>query len=316
MVSARAARSIDLDPSTWTGSRSDGSQSRLRLDNEATRARSAFSYGFSCGDEIVASPQTIEDYMPKAFVHGNPETSALWRAVVESLNARGIDDISLLSPPGFGAPVPIGWEPNQANYCDWLVGELEALGGNVDLVGHDWGAGHVYGALAQRPDLLRSWAADCAGLVHPDYVWHDMALLWQTPEVGEQAVAAMTAGSLEERTAGLVGLGMRADVAAEIAAAQDEEMTRCILVLYRSAAQPAMRELGERLRSTAQRPGLVLIATEDPYTGTPEMASEVATTLGARTVTLEGLGHWWMFDGAEAAANALVAHWAEASGAS
>ena len=102
-------------------------------------------------------------------------------------------------------------------------------------------------------------------------------------------------------------------MAGEIAAAQDEEMTRCILALYRSAAQPAMRKLGEKLRSTAQRPGLVLIATEDPYAGTPEMASEVASMLGANTVRFEGLGHWWMFDGAQAAVDALVAHWAKAS---
>lgn len=250
--------------------------------------------------------------MPRAFVHGNPETSALWRALVESLSARGIDDVTLLSPPGFGAPVPTDWEPTQTHYSDWLVAELEALGGNVDLVGHDWGAGHVYGALAKRPDLLRSWAADCAGLIHPDYVWHDMAQLWQTPDAGEQAVAAMTAGSLDERTAGLVELGIRADVAAEIAAAQDDEMSRCILALYRSAAQPAMRELGLRLRSTAQRPGLVLIASEDPYAGTAEMAGDVASMLGAKTVTLEGQGHWWMFDGAQAAADALVEHWAAA----
>jgi pimeloyl-ACP methyl ester carboxylesterase len=248
--------------------------------------------------------------MPKVFVHGNPETSALWRALVHELEARGIDDITLLSPPGFGAPVPAGWEPSRANYCDWLIGELETLGGNVDLVGHDWGAGHLYGVLAKRPQLLRSWAADCAGLIHPDYVWHDMAQLWQTPGAGEEAVAAMFARSAEDRSATWRGMGIRADVAADIAEAQNDEMARCILVLYRSAAQPAMRELGERLRSSEQRPGLVFIATEDPFAGTPEMASEVADTLGAGTVALEGLGHWWMFDGATAAADSLVAHWA------
>jgi pimeloyl-ACP methyl ester carboxylesterase len=100
--------------------------------------------------------------MPKAFVHGVPETSAIWGALVDELETRGIGDITLLTPPGFGAPVPQGWEPNQSNYGNWLLAELESLGGNVDLVGHDWGAGHVYGALAARPGLLRSWAADQA----------------------------------------------------------------------------------------------------------------------------------------------------------
>jgi len=247
--------------------------------------------------------------MPRVFVHGNPETSALWRPLFEELESRGLDDLHALSPPGFGAPVAEGFEPTHTGYRDWLIGELEALGGDVDLVGHDWGAGHVYGVLAERPDLLRSWAADCAGLVHPDYVWHAGAQAWQTPEVGEQAVEAMFAPPVEQRAATWASLGIRADIAQEIAADQNDAMGCCILALYRSAAQPAMQALGERLRATEKRPGLVLIATEDPYTGTPEMAVAVAQSLGAGTVRLEGQGHWWMFDGAPAAADALAAHW-------
>ena len=77
------------------------------------------------------------------------------------------------------------------------------------------------------------------------------------------------------------------EVASEVAAAQDSEMGRCILALYRSAAQPAMRELGERLCGTEQRPGLVIIASEDPFTGTPDMGAEVASSLGAKTLMLE-----------------------------
>jgi len=251
--------------------------------------------------------------MPKAFVHGVPETSALWGALVDEVKVRGIDDVTLLSPPGFGAPAPPGWAPTQKNYCAWLIGELEALGGDVNLVGHDWGAGHVYGVLAERPDLLRSWAADCAGLIHPDYIWHDLAQLWQTPEVGEQTVGAMIGGRPEERAARLIGLGLPSDIASAIAADQNDEMARCILALYRSAAQPAMRELGRRLLDTEQRPGLVIIATDDPYAGTAAMGSEVAGALGARSFTLEGFAHWWMFEGAAAAAEALVAHWGAAA---
>jgi pimeloyl-ACP methyl ester carboxylesterase len=250
--------------------------------------------------------------MPRAFVHGNPETSALWRPLFDALRERGQEDLVALSPPGFGAPVPDGFVPTQVGYRDWLVGELEGLGGEVDLVGHDWGAGHVYGVLAERPDLLRSWAADCAGLVHADYVWHDAAQAWQTPEIGEQTIAGLFGVAEAERAATWASLGIRADVAAAIAAEQDETMGRCILELYRSAAQPAMADLGRRLTTTERRPGLVVIATDDHYAGSPEMAAHVASDLGARTVTLEGLGHWWMFAGAAAAADALVAHWTEA----
>lgn len=251
--------------------------------------------------------------MPKVFVHGNPETAAVWRALFEALERRGAKDLVALSPPGFGAPLPEGFEPSQVGYRDWLVGELEGLGGDADLVGHDWGAGHVYGALAERPDLIRSWAADCAGLVHPDYVWHDAAQAWQTPEVGEQAVGLIFDPPVETRAATWVSLGIREDAAADIAAEQDAGMARCVLALYRSACQPAMALLGKRLRDAPQRPGLVIVATDDVFAGTPEMAREVATSLGAETLTLEGLGHWWMFAGCEPAADALMAHWESAT---
>lgn len=251
--------------------------------------------------------------MPRAFVHGIPETAAVWRALFEALEHRGEKELVALSPPGFGAPLPAGFEPTQAGYRDWLVAELERLGGDVDLVGHDWGAGHVYGVLAERPDLLRTWAADCAGLVHPDYVWHDAAQAWQTPGVGEQAVGQIFDPPEDARAATWASLGIREDAAAAIAAEQDAVMARCVLALYRSARQPAMAELGRRLREAPQRPGLVIVATEDAFAGTPAMMREMATSLGAGTLTLEGLGHWWMFAGCEPAADALLAHWKAAT---
>ncbi len=117
--------------------------------------------------------------MTKVFVHGNPETAEVWSELVPALNRRGIQDIVLLSPPGFGAAVPAGFGSTRIEYRDWLIAELEKIGGEIDLVGHDWGAGHTYAAVACRPDLLRSWSADCAGLVHPAYEWHPAAQVWQ-----------------------------------------------------------------------------------------------------------------------------------------
>jgi pimeloyl-ACP methyl ester carboxylesterase len=37
-------------------------------------------------------------------------------------------------------------------YRDWLIARLEAFRHPVDLVGHDWGGGHVLNvAMARRP---------------------------------------------------------------------------------------------------------------------------------------------------------------------
>jgi pimeloyl-ACP methyl ester carboxylesterase len=247
--------------------------------------------------------------MPKLFVHGNPETAALWGPLHDALREKGVDDLEALSPPGFGAPVPPGFAATREAYRDWLIGEIEARGGEGDLVGHDWGAAHVLGALAERPDLFRSWATDCAGLVHPDYVWHDMALEWQKPEIGEQAVASMLEAPLEDRLAVLASFGIPEDIGREIAAGQGSEMARCVLSLYRSGAQPVMKELGEKLYITPKRPGRVVFATGDPFCGTREMCETVAERLGAGVTVLEGRSHWWMFADLGPVVDALIAHW-------
>jgi hypothetical protein len=249
--------------------------------------------------------------MPRVLLHGNPEVPVIWDDLVGALAERGERDIVRLAPPGFGAPVPPGWEASAAGYRRWLVGELTDLGGEVDLVAHDWGAGHLWALLDGDAHLLRSWAADCAGLIHPDYHWHDAAVAWQTPGVGEELVAAMVATPVADTAAGLADAGMGPRAAAAVAEALDAEMGSCILSLYRSAAQPYLADLGARL---AERPppvpGLVIVATEDPFAGTAAMATEVAGWLGAATCTLPGRGHWWMGGDPGDVADALVAHWA------
>ena len=50
----------------------------------------------------------------KAFVHGNPETAAIWTELAAELTRRGVDDVVLLSPPGFGAPTPPRVGPRSA----------------------------------------------------------------------------------------------------------------------------------------------------------------------------------------------------------
>lgn len=247
--------------------------------------------------------------MTKVFVHGNPETSAIWEPVVSCLNVRGVDDIVLLSPPGFGSPTPDGWGASIDEYTHWLIAELESLDGPVDLVGHDWGAGHVFSVLAKRPDLVRTWAADCIGLLHPDYEWHDAAQGWQTPEVGEQIVAAMVAMADEDFVQSFSQLGMTRDIAADVKRSINEEMGRCILGLYRDARQPAMARLGEKLIVAPPQKGMVVVADQDHFAGTVAMMEEMAEAMGAHVARMDGCGHWWMIEQSNKAADVLVEHW-------
>lgn len=249
--------------------------------------------------------------MTAVFVHGNPETAAIWRPMLEQLDSveLGSVDPICLSPPGFGSPVPDGWGATRVEYLDWLTGELESIGEPVDLVGHDWGGGHVMGVALTRGDLIRSWCIDVAGIFHPDYVWHDMAQLWQTPGVGEETVDAMVNLPTADRVANYENLGMPNDVATELAEAADDEMGRCILGLYRDAAQPKLAELGRDLSPATAKPGLVVIAELDGYVGTAAMARATAERAGAAVAHLEGVGHWWMLQDPAAGAAALTDFW-------
>ena len=86
----------------------------------------------------------------------------------------------------------------------------------------------------------------------------------------------------------MAALGIPMDIATSIAAAQGPEMGRAILSLYRSASQPAMAEAGRALENAAARPGLSLLATEDPYIGSEELRRRAADRAGAHTEVLEG----------------------------
>jgi pimeloyl-ACP methyl ester carboxylesterase len=244
--------------------------------------------------------------LPAVFVHGNPETAALWDDLIPHL--RHVDVITL-SPPGFGAPVPDGFDATANAYRDWLATELGRIEGPIDLVGHDWGGGHVMRIAMERPELIRSWATDVAGLFDPHYVWHEMARLWQTPGAGEQAVAQSVAAPLGARAQRYESYGMSPRVAAGIAAGFDETMGRCILTLYRSAAQPAIADWGRQLGNAAARPGLVIVATEDHFAGGELMARRSAERCSARVAALPGLGHWWMCQDPTAGAAALTKFW-------
>lgn len=240
------------------------------------------------------------------FVHGNPETAAIWGPMLAELRHP---DAVTLSPPGFGAPVPDGFGATADEYAGWLASQLEEQESPVDLVGHDWGAGHVMRIAMERPDLIRSWAMDIAGCFAPDYVWHDLAQIWQTPEAGEESVAGMASLPLADRATMFESLGMTPDIARAVAEANDDTMGRCILSLYRSAAQPAMARLGDSLGAAAARPGLVIIPTEDEYTGGETRARWAAGQAKAEVAVLQGLGHWWMIQDPAAGAAALQEFW-------
>ena len=242
--------------------------------------------------------------MTIVLVHGNPETEAIWDDLVPHLRN---DDVVRLSPPGFGSAIPSGFDCSTDAYRNWLAGELEKLAQPIDLVGHDWGGGHVMRIAMDFPDLIRSWTSDILGAFDQEYVWHDLAQVWQTPNVGEQAVAQMASMPTEARAERYESLGMSSEIARKVVAGANADLGNAILALYRSAAQPVMRDLGTGLPRAAAKPGLALIATEDSYCGGETLARRSAERAGAKVAVLEGAGHWWMCQRPKQGADAINA---------
>ena len=73
------------------------------------------------------------------FVHGVPDTPFLWQPLIKALALKP-DQWIAPALPGFGCPVPDGFKCTKDAYADWLIGQMEAVGEPVNIVGHDWGA--------------------------------------------------------------------------------------------------------------------------------------------------------------------------------
>ena len=134
--------------------------------------------------------------MAAVFVHGVPETPAVWHGLLAVLDRP---DTVALSLPGFDSARPAGFGATMEEYAGWLAAQLERLGDPVDLVGHDWGGGFVVRVVSTRPELVRSWVTDAAGIGDVEFEWHDFAKIWQTPQSGEDFWDQQLAASTEER---------------------------------------------------------------------------------------------------------------------
>ncbi|WP_454195253.1 alpha/beta fold hydrolase [Nocardia sp. Marseille-Q1738] len=215
--------------------------------------------------------------MTVVFVHGVPEMASLW----DGLRAHLDNDSMALSLPGFGSARPESFAATKDEYADWLAAELRRIPGPIDLVGHDWGALLTYRIVTKYSLPLRSWVADVASIMHPDYLWHELAQTWQTIGAGEEFMRQST------------------DI--------DARMGRAILHLYRSATPNPYRDWGPDLKRT-DAPGLVINPLQDPYDDC-QRAAEVARQLGATFYLMPDAGHWWMAERPAAAAEALQDFW-------
>jgi pimeloyl-ACP methyl ester carboxylesterase len=251
--------------------------------------------------------------MTIVFLHGVPESPVIWDAV------RGLlpEESVALRLPGFGSARPPEIR-DKDRYADWLAGELRAIGGPIDLVGHDWG-GHLALRMVTAYDSVpvRSWVCDVAYGWHPDYQWHPAAALWQKSPEGEESLAGIRAGTPGTFGELLRPLGMTAECGADIDAAHGATMSDSILALYRSAWPNLHSDWGAAVTAPIARPGLLLTALNGldgvDQGETLAQNADMARVFGARLTPLEGLSHYWMLQAPERAVETLRNFWAEAA---
>lgn len=239
----------------------------------------------------------------RVFVHGVPDTPLIWSALLDALGE------SALTPclPGFCSDRPQGFQSTKDEYAAWLVRQLEqhyADHGPIDLFGHDWGALLTLRAASLRPDLIKSWAISSAA-IDPEYRGHLVARIWNTPFLGELAMAISPKYVMDVM---LRQSGLPRDLARQEAAAWRPHMRQSILALYRSAN--GLRFDGDwidRLKMLPQK-GMLIWGARDPYVP-QSVATRFAQHHDARLHIIPNAGHWVIVEQAREIASMLRAHW-------
>lgn len=237
--------------------------------------------------------------MPAVLVHGVPDTHRIWDTVRPHLERKDVITVDL---PGFGNPLPSDFRSTKEEYLDWLVHRIAEIGEPVDLVGHDWGS-LLTGRLASiRPELVRTWTG-ISGPIDPEFPWHYLAKIWQTPGEGEQWMQDL---DLEEFAAKLIEAQMPKDPANEAVRHMDATMRASILALYRSAIDVGAEWKPGLSNMTA--PALVIWGLDDPFLP-HRFADELGNASQARAVVKLRSSHWPMNERAADVARELEAHW-------
>ena len=243
--------------------------------------------------------------MTVVLVHGNADIPEVWDRLRAQLSE--VETVALPLPGLSSAPLPRGFACTRWDYAEWIAGELERMGGPLDVVGHDIGAVFLHGVVLTRPELVRSWAFGSAACF-ADFVWHRQARIWQTTRLGEESRAAWNAATDEQKIEVLTAGTAPQEWAEQIVRHWDDDMFRCALAAYRSMPFTGDWEL---VADRSHPPGLVLWGDHDPYQDW-HFGERLAAQVGARFELFRACGHWWQIERPGEAAAALRDLWQRA----
>jgi haloalkane dehalogenase len=251
-----------------------------------------------------ALPDAPSGADPVLLLHGFPESSYMWRHLMQPIAASGRRAVAP-DLPGYGDSPPDRpgtWERHVEAVERFRIG----LGlDRVSLVVHDWG-----GLIGLR------WACDTPGAVSPivvsgtgffpDGKWHGMAAMLRTEGEGEKLVSELDREGMT-RMLRAVGRGFGDQAIDEyFKAFGSEDGRRGVLELYRSGDFEKLEPYRGRLAELGV-PMLALWGDDDvfaPPAGAYRFQKEVS---GTKVVVIEDAGHFVFEDDPERCEREVVA---------
>jgi haloalkane dehalogenase len=238
-------------------------------------------------------------------VHGYPESSYMWRHVLEAAAGAGWQAVAP-DLPGYGDS-PYGGDGSWAAH----VAALDAFHreqelGEVVLVVHDWGGLIGLRWACEHPDLIRGMVISNTGFF-PDGRWHGMAEALRTPGQGEELVGALDRDGFAGMLRAVLPSIDDRSIDEYFKAYTSDERRRGQLELYRSGD---FSELEGYDLASVDAPSLILWGENDafaPVAGAHRLNKELPRS---ELQVLDGRGHF-VFDEAPAESAAAVAAFLE-----
>lgn len=239
---------------------------------------------------------------PVLFLHGNPDTSEVWRPFIERLAPT----CRCIAPdlPGFGlscAPRDFDCSLDHlAHFVDRLVGQL-GLNVPVSLIVHDIGGQYGLAWAAKNPQKVER-AVIFNTAFSSRYAWTPLHRIWRTPVLGElaQRLTSRRAFAREMKKGASKLTSSQIDAIFERIT---PSMKRMALRFFRATELEHFIGWEDRVKALlATIPSLVLWSDDDPY-----IAPDFAEQFGARTVRhFAGFGHWLPLEATDVVAAELM----------
>jgi len=246
------------------------------------------------GGEVAyheALPAAAPSGDPVVLVHGFPQSSRMWIAVMEALSSAGRH---CLAPDLYGLGDSDGGQPTT------FEGNREALGrliddrglGRVALVVHDWGGFVGLAWACEHPDRVSALVISDAGFF-ADGRWHGLAEAVRG-EQGERLVAALDRAGFEGLLRSSGAAFTDADVEAYWRPFENGRGRRSTLDFYRSMDFSKLAPYDGQLARLGV-PTLLLWGAEDEFAPLSAARRFEREIPGARLVAIDGAGHF-VFD--------------------